>query len=81
MRCKRSGTVHKAKTALFEKLQFLDILILEEDGQILKSNEMEQSSQLENDFIGSEEQVITDNQEYYEVSIIRLSLISTIQLA
>lgn len=68
------GAVHKAKLPMFEKLQFLDSMpldmslevgydkldcveeVLESDGQTNEEN-----------FTTDQNNVITDNQEYYEV--------------
>lgn len=71
MRSKRLGIImHKTKVGLMEKLQFLDGTSL--DGSEEKTYEepnMEVISQ-EDANIGTEQQVITDNQEYYEITVV-----------
>ncbi|CAG9791584.1 unnamed protein product [Diatraea saccharalis] len=65
-RCKRAGSVHKTKVGVFEKLHFLDNL-----GDPLENVEVEEEEQIEDDgLIGAEQQVITDNQEYYEITVV-----------
>lgn len=66
VRSKRLGTVHKTKVGIFEKLRFLDDTvdcILDDMGTIEETTVEEES-------IVETENVITDNQEYYEVCIV-----------
>lgn len=64
------GAIHKTKVGVFEKLQFLDGWSLldpvEGTKEVLKEEIMEEHSVNDETIIGTE-QVITDNQEYYEV--------------
>lgn len=61
--------MHKTKVGIFEKLQFLDGTSLDgaEDNSVAEAT-VEEMSQ-EETIIGTEQHVITDNQEYYEVSM------------
>ncbi|CAH2052422.1 unnamed protein product, partial [Iphiclides podalirius] len=74
MRSMRMGTIHKTKANIFEKLQFLAGTILDNTDEV-----EEVSMNMENDQIQEEtvvgtvvgsEQVITDNQEYYEITVV-----------
>lgn len=60
------GTLHKTKVNIFEKLQFLfegtDI------GEVSVNMDEEGKDEMLIETIVGPEQVITDNQEYYEVS-------------
>lgn len=70
MRSKRVGTMHKTKIGMFEKLQFLDGAVLDNSEEFIGDTLEVVDEQLiqEEALIGTEQQVITDNQEYYEVS-------------
>lgn len=62
------GAIHKTKVGVFEKLQFLDGTSLDplESSEVMKDDIMDEQSGNDETIIGTE-QVITDNQEYYEV--------------
>ncbi|KAJ2940220.1 hypothetical protein O0L34_g11787 [Tuta absoluta] len=71
MRCKRVGSIHKTKTSIIRKLeQFLDEVT---EGEPLFESVMEEVEDHEGmaapSVIGTE-QVITDNQEYYEITVV-----------
>ncbi|GBP00655.1 Transcription factor Adf-1 [Eumeta japonica] len=76
MRNKRSGTVHKAKAGIFEKLQFLDAV--EQQGetpeeQVTEEQQIEMDCQQitqEENRLTAAEQVITDDQEYFEITVV-----------
>ncbi|CAK1590136.1 unnamed protein product [Parnassius mnemosyne] len=73
MRSMRMGTIHKTKANIFEKLQFLAGTILDNSEDIEKeSNKMDNETIEEETILGSvsSEQVITDNQEYYEITVV-----------
>lgn len=69
------GAVHKSKLPIFEKLQFLDSMPLDNMPLDVGCKKLDSAEEvLENDGQIQEEQftteqnnVITDNQEYYEV--------------
>lgn len=65
MRSKRLGTT-KHKSKVFEKLQYLDdtesLDAEEEDGVAMETNSMQECEEID-----TEQKVITDKQEYYEV--------------
>lgn len=67
MRNKRLGSsMHRTKAGVFEKLQFLDGSSMEtEEENVLTTEESNRDKQE----VVPEQQVITDTQEYYEVSI------------
>ncbi|XP_047511324.1 uncharacterized protein LOC125053799 [Pieris napi] len=72
MRCKRLGTMHKTKTNINEKLQFLDSLPIDgtpsdSEGRFEEVNIDDINDASE---ICTEQQVITDNQEYYEITLV-----------
>lgn len=63
------GAIHKTKVGVFEKLQFLDGTLLdplESTEEVSKDGIMDEQSGNDETIIATE-QVITDNQEYYEV--------------
>ncbi|XP_013167620.1 PREDICTED: uncharacterized protein LOC106117750 isoform X2 [Papilio xuthus] len=68
MRSKRLGTLHKTKANIFEKLQFLF------EGTELGEVSVKMDDEVKDDMlietIVGPEQVITDNQEYYEVTVV-----------
>ncbi|KPJ07541.1 Transcription factor Adf-1 [Papilio machaon] len=66
MRSKRLGTLHKTKANIFEKLQFL--FEGAEIGEVPVKMDDEVKDDMLIETIVGPEQVITDNQEYYEVS-------------
>lgn len=68
------GSIHKSKLPIFEKLKFLDGMSL--DSLQIENNTLEtreifdedtSESQILEEQVAAEQQVITDNQEYYEV--------------
>ncbi|XP_053617564.1 uncharacterized protein LOC128679389 [Plodia interpunctella] len=70
MRCKRVGAMHKTKVGIFEKLHFLD-----ESAESVEDNldtiEVITDQHEKNRVVTkTEEQVITDNQEYYEITVV-----------
>lgn len=68
------GAIHKTKVGVFEKLQFLDGTLLdplEGPEGVHKEDIMDEQTVNDETIIGTE-QVITDNQEYYEVRSILL---------
>ncbi|XP_049879578.1 uncharacterized protein LOC126376297 isoform X2 [Pectinophora gossypiella] len=70
MRSKRVGAVHRTKAGVFEKLQFLDGLSTDSAEEVLEEGIiMEDGHQLEETIMDTE-QVITDNQEYYEITVV-----------
>lgn len=74
MRSKRMGAIHKTKVGVFEKLQFLDgtsLDPLEGTEEVTTEDIMDEQSGNDDTIIGTE-QVITDNQEYYEVRQLEL---------
>ncbi|XP_013184102.1 uncharacterized protein LOC106129935 [Amyelois transitella] len=68
-RSKRVGAMHKTKIDIFEKLQFLDECTGETADNVHNMIEvvMEQKDE---DLKQTEQQVITDNQEYYEITVV-----------
>lgn len=71
------GTIHKTKANIFEKLQFLAGTSLDSTDEMEEVSINMDDDQLRNEtvigtVVGSEH-VITDNQEYYEVSIYPLT--------
>lgn len=75
MRSKRMGAIHKTKVGVFEKLQFLDGTLLDPlecTEEVMKENTMDEQTSNDETIMGTE-QVITDNQEYYEVRYIQIS--------
>ncbi|XP_045503371.1 uncharacterized protein LOC123700245 [Colias croceus] len=71
MRSKRVGTVHKTKASIFEKLQFLDGVSV--DGVDVNDESLEYDEtddKYKDNVMFTEQQVITDNQEYYEITIV-----------
>lgn len=68
MRSKRVGAVHKSKEGVFEKLLFLEGTSLDGMEEISEPTIIDEGQIDEETVIGMEQQVITDNQEYYEVS-------------
>lgn len=56
---------------IYEKLQFLDATLADSNEDMVKmeTNQMEETleEQVQDETVGTEQQVITDNQEYYEV--------------
>ncbi|KAM3964051.1 uncharacterized protein ACR2FA_002099 [Aphomia sociella] len=71
MRSKRMGTMHKTKAGVFEKLQFLDGTILDSEEILDQTMEVADDEQTNGDsLVGIEQQVITDNQEYYEITVV-----------
>lgn len=76
-RSKRMGTIHRSKVPIFEKLQFLDSMPLidsissEVDAGPEKNIILDEGDTVgEEQVITEQTNVITDNQEYYEVCII-----------
>ncbi|CAH0713655.1 unnamed protein product, partial [Brenthis ino] len=76
-RNKRMGAVHKSKVPIFEKLQFLDSMPLDNMPLDVGYKKQEVEEVLEADGQIQEEQitteqnnVITDNQEYYEITLV-----------
>ncbi|XP_028177642.1 uncharacterized protein LOC135082167 [Ostrinia nubilalis] len=71
MRSKRVGAMHKTKIGMFEKLQFLDSADLETEEILGDTLEVVGEEHIQEDtLIGTEQQVITDNQEYYEITVV-----------
>ncbi|XP_038212210.1 uncharacterized protein LOC119832598 [Zerene cesonia] len=71
MRSKRVGTVHKTKASIFEKLQFLDTVAV--DGVDVNDESLEDDEtddKFKDNVMCTEQQVITDNQEYYEITLV-----------
>lgn len=74
-RIKRLGTMHRTKVFIYEKLQFLDATLADNSEEMVKmeGHQMEESleeQQVQDDTVGTEQQVITDNQEYYEITVV-----------
>ncbi|XP_047538006.1 uncharacterized protein LOC125071703 [Vanessa atalanta] len=76
-RNKRMGAIHKSKVPIFEKLQFLDsmpldTIPLEVDCTGQDKNDMLETEDqiLEEQVITEQNNVITDNQEYYEITLV-----------
>ncbi|XP_050353180.1 uncharacterized protein LOC126775353 [Nymphalis io] len=76
-RNKRMGAIHKSKVPIFEKLQFLDSMPLDAIPLEVDCTEQDKNDILEADDQIHEEQVITeqnnvitDNQEYYEITLV-----------
>ncbi|XP_026488063.1 uncharacterized protein LOC113394840 [Vanessa tameamea] len=76
-RNKRMGAIHKSKVPIFEKLQFLDsmpldTIPLEVDCTGQDKNDMLETEDqiLEEQGITEQNNVITDNQEYYEITLV-----------
>ncbi|CAG9559204.1 unnamed protein product [Danaus chrysippus] len=76
-RNKRMGSIHKSKLPIFEKLKFLDGMPL--DSLQIENNTLEtreifdedtSESQILEEQVAAEQQVITDNQEYYEITLV-----------
>uniref|UniRef100_A0A2H1VP33 SFRICE_004129 n=1 Tax=Spodoptera frugiperda TaxID=7108 RepID=A0A2H1VP33_SPOFR len=68
-RIKRLGTMHRTKVFIYEKLQFLDETLADnsmEDGVKMEENE----GINQDDSLGTEQQVIIDNQECYEITVV-----------
>lgn len=64
------GAIHKTKVGVFEKLQFLDGTLLDPlDGTEEAKEDIMDEHSINDDTIIGTEQVITDNQEYYEVRV------------
>lgn len=68
MRTKRVGAVHKTKTDILEKLEFLDVF--EENAGKCKEEIVCEPELDEASTTTQEEKVITDNQEYYEITVL-----------
>lgn len=63
--------MHKTKVVIYEKLQFLDGTSLDGTEETIRLEEENTEEQpVMDESIGTEQQVITDNQEYYEVIIL-----------
>lgn len=58
--------MHKTKVVIYEKLQFLDSTVSLDGSEELMKEETA-GEQPADESVGAEQQVITDNQEYYEV--------------
>ncbi|XP_026727412.1 transcription factor Adf-1-like [Trichoplusia ni] len=70
-RIKRLGTMHKTKVVIYEKLQFLDGTSLDGTEETIRLEEENTEEQpVMDESIGTEQQVITDNQEYYEITLV-----------
>jgi hypothetical protein len=81
MRSKRVGALHKTKVSMFEKLQFLNDMLFDGDEAIETMEVIEEPQIQDESLIGAEQQVITDNQEYYEVFHCFLLLISILYMS
>ncbi|XP_072934274.1 uncharacterized protein [Epargyreus clarus] len=68
MRSKRMGTMHKTRATMFEKLQFLD-KSLDATEEVL-DEVMQDDSPKHEIIIPEQQEVITDNQEYYEFTVL-----------
>lgn len=66
VRNKRFGTLHKSEVEVYKKMKFLDNFISNNDTEV---NIIDSGPMKIEDQSRSEEKVITDNQEYYEVNI------------
>ncbi|CAK1541727.1 unnamed protein product [Leptosia nina] len=69
MRSIRLGTTHKMKNGIYEKLQFLDAVLVDGSSE-QEENFEEVTIDEEQGEICPEQQVITDNQEYYEITVV-----------
>lgn len=76
-RSKRMGTIHRSKVPIFEKLQFLDSMPLidsissEVDAGPEKNIILDEGDTVgEEQVITEQTNVITDNQEYYEITLV-----------
>ncbi|XP_059052773.1 uncharacterized protein LOC131847261 [Achroia grisella] len=68
---KDMGTMHNIKAEVFEKLQFLDETMSDAEETLNNTMEMVDDDQEKSDSpVGIEQQVITDNQEYYEITVV-----------
>ncbi|KAJ8712776.1 hypothetical protein PYW08_008080 [Mythimna loreyi] len=74
-RIKRLGTMHRTKVFIYEKLQFLDATLADSSDEMVKmeGHQMEDTLEVQpvqDETVGTEQQVITDNQEYYEITVV-----------
>lgn len=59
--------MHRTKVVLYEKLQFLDATLGDNSEETVQMEEAMTEQPIQDETVGTEQQVITDNQEYYEV--------------
>lgn len=69
-RIKRLGTMHRTKVFLYEKLQFLDSVLVDNTEETVQMEETQEEQPAQDESVGAEQQVITDNQEYYEITVV-----------
>ncbi|CAH2238917.1 uncharacterized protein LOC120627974 [Pararge aegeria] len=68
-RSKRMGAIHRSKVPIYEKLQFLSAMPLDmaiEIGEVENGEHILSDSQISEQEVENEQQVIMDGQEYYE---------------
>ena len=59
--------MHRTKVNIYEKLQFLDATLADGSEETVQMEETLDEKPVQDETVGTEQQVITDNQEYYEV--------------
>ncbi|XP_052751861.1 uncharacterized protein LOC113515911 [Galleria mellonella] len=64
------GTMNKPTVEVFKKLQFLDETILDTEEILDHTMEVIDDEGKSQSLVGIEQQVITDNQEYYEITVV-----------